>query len=463
MSLVTTAEPQLVGRARAHSSAISERLAGADGSGDAEPQARGWSGCQARNSLLVVTAWACGPAPRAAASRSAGMSAGRVEVGDRGRRAPATSRARLERPSAVAAAGSSGQQLERRRRDGLHVVVARPARGQARPRQPGRGGDRAEHQRPAAAPSTSSVAARRRPEPAGQPQQPAAQRPARLPRIAALGGAGRPGASTRRRGGRPAQGEVPAPPRRSPPRRASRSRSRRRELRRRRRRVEPGRERRLEARRTGCGRPTGSRASASTSSRSGYGRPSTSEQRVELGERQLARRARASTSSPSIGDLERLGVDVDRGQRVVVDHVGLGDVAGRLDGHEPAAQAEPFGRARRRGRPATRTSPSGRRRRRRSTRVGRISTGCGVGIEAFGSPSAAHTMAPPLITSSGRTPKKRGSHSTRSASLPGSTEPTSCVDAVGDGRVDRVLGDVAPGPLVVGRRPPPERPAPRPS
>ena len=36
-----------------------------------------------------------------------------------------------------------------------------------------------------------------------------------------------------------------------------------------------------------------------------------------------------------------------------------------------------------------------------STSVGRISTGCGVGIDAFGSPSAARTIAPPLITSSG--------------------------------------------------------------
>jgi hypothetical protein len=32
---------------------------------------------------------------------------------------------------------------------------------------------------------------------------------------------------------------------------------------------------------------------------------------------------------------------------------------------------------------------------------------------------------PPFTTTCGRTPKKRGSHSTRSASFPTSTEPTS--------------------------------------
>ncbi len=59
-----------------------------------------------------------------------------------------------------------------------------------------------------------------------------------------------------------------------------------------------------------------------------------------------------------------------------------------------------------------------------ATSAGRISTGCGVGIDAFGSPRAAHTMAPDLRTTDGRTPKNLGSHSTRSASLPGSIDPT---------------------------------------
>jgi hypothetical protein len=35
-------------------------------------------------------------------------------------------------------------------------------------------------------------------------------------------------------------------------------------------------------------------------------------------------------------------------------------------------------------------------------------------------------IMPPLMMSSGFTPKKAGFHNTRSASLPGSTEPTRC-------------------------------------
>src|ERR1700740_2607340 len=56
--------------------------------------------------------------------------------------------------------------------------------------------------------------------------------------------------------------------------------------------------------------------------------------------------------------------------------------------------------------------------------IGWECTGCGVGIEAFGSPMGAATIEPPLTMQSGLTPKKAGDHSTRSASLPFSTEPT---------------------------------------
>ena len=38
----------------------------------------------------------------------------------------------------------------------------------------------------------------------------------------------------------------------------------------------------------------------------------------------------------------------------------------------------------------------------------------------------AAAIMPPLMISAGFTPKKAGFHSTRSASLPTSTEPTSC-------------------------------------
>src|SRR5690349_413924 len=55
--------------------------------------------------------------------------------------------------------------------------------------------------------------------------------------------------------------------------------------------------------------------------------------------------------------------------------------------------------------------------------IGRGSIGCGVGIEALASPICADAIMPPLITRAGRTPKNAGSQSTRSASLPGSTEP----------------------------------------
>ena len=57
--------------------------------------------------------------------------------------------------------------------------------------------------------------------------------------------------------------------------------------------------------------------------------------------------------------------------------------------------------------------------------IGRGNTGCGVGIDALASPIAAQAIMPPLITACGRTPKKAGSHSTKSASLPTSTEPIS--------------------------------------
>ena len=57
--------------------------------------------------------------------------------------------------------------------------------------------------------------------------------------------------------------------------------------------------------------------------------------------------------------------------------------------------------------------------------IGRMCTGCGVGIEALGSPIAAATIAPPLTMIAGFTPKKAGFQSTRSASLPTSIEPTS--------------------------------------
>jgi len=56
--------------------------------------------------------------------------------------------------------------------------------------------------------------------------------------------------------------------------------------------------------------------------------------------------------------------------------------------------------------------------------IGRKYCGWGVGIEAFGSPMTAAAMVPHFRIMSGFTPKKAGVHTTRSASLPTSTEPT---------------------------------------
>src|SRR6201984_1424188 len=75
--------------------------------------------------------------------------------------------------------------------------------------------------------------------------------------------------------------------------------------------------------------------------------------------------------------------------------------------------------------------------------IGWECTGCGCGIEALGSPMGAATIEPPLMMHSGLTPKKAGDHSTRSASLPFSTEPisfdTPCAIAgvIGDFGVER--------------------------
>ena len=107
--------------------------------------------------------------------------------------------------------------------------------------------------------------------------------------------------------------------------------------------------------------------------------------------------------------------------------------------------AELLADARRRAPPAdtkvTRCSAT-RLGRRRRTSAGNAPAAAS-GSRRWGRPSARRRSMPPLSTRSGFTPKKAGVHSTRSASLPASTEPTCARDAVRDRRVDRVLGDVA--------------------
>ncbi len=56
--------------------------------------------------------------------------------------------------------------------------------------------------------------------------------------------------------------------------------------------------------------------------------------------------------------------------------------------------------------------------------MSRYSTGSGVGMDAFASPMRANRIEPPLITISGFAPNNAGCHSTKSAILPTSTEPT---------------------------------------
>src|ERR1700693_267866 len=62
---------------------------------------------------------------------------------------------------------------------------------------------------------------------------------------------------------------------------------------------------------------------------------------------------------------------------------------------------------------------------RKAAHLGGERSGCGVGMEALGSPMGAATIEPPLMMQSGLTPKNAGDHSTRSAILPFSTEPIS--------------------------------------
>ena len=169
-----------------------------------------------------------------------------------------------------------------------------------------------------------------------------------------------------------------------------------------------------------------------------------------------------STSSPSMRTANVSGSTAIAGSASFSGRSALPSERVSATGTSRAPNAEPVGEAvveRRR----RHEGDAGRRRATAGAapNIGRGSTGCGVGIDALASPICAHAIIPPFTTTCGRTPKNAGSHSTRSASLPTSTEPTSRVEAVGDRRADRVLGDVAAGPVVVGRAVAGQRAAPR--
>jgi hypothetical protein len=55
-----------------------------------------------------------------------------------------------------------------------------------------------------------------------------------------------------------------------------------------------------------------------------------------------------------------------------------------------------------------------------------MKTGCGVGMEALGSPICDQAMKPPFDDHFRLHAEKAGFHNTRSASLPASTEPIQC-------------------------------------
>mmetsp|Transcript_59682 Transcript_59682/g.119798 ORF Transcript_59682/g.119798 Transcript_59682/m.119798 type:complete len:314 (-) Transcript_59682:547-1488(-) len=55
--------------------------------------------------------------------------------------------------------------------------------------------------------------------------------------------------------------------------------------------------------------------------------------------------------------------------------------------------------------------------------MGLMSTGCGLGMDALGSPIIAHASVPPFITISHLAPKKAGFQNTKSAIFPTSTDP----------------------------------------
>ena len=171
-------------------------------------------------------------------------------------------------------------------------------------------------------------------------------------------------------------------------------------------------------------RPSARSPRPGSARRSAAARAGPSEEGVALGHGQLGRRARARSrrrrprpgTCParrgSPGSASFSGMSALRTPRVSPTATTVGREAEPL---EPTSSA-----AARRTR-ASAAPPRGRE----PANIGRISTGCGVGIDALGSPIGAQAIAPPLITSCGRTPKNAGSHSTRSASLPTSTEPTS--------------------------------------
>ena len=405
-------------RVARHSSAISEVLpvptgpatpsrrhagVGWDWSGTEQPPGR----CRRGASAQLLD-----PAVRGAR----GCRSGRLEVRDlrdhrrqprQRRRRPSRGDGRVERP-----------QLEGGRRDGLHVVVPdHPAPSAAA--SPAACGDRAEHHRPAR-PRRSAPAA----GPTARRPAAAARGPASREVVAHRGDwpCARPSASyhgVEARSPRPQRG--PGHARRWPPRprhgreaeRAGRPAS-----------SAGSRRRSAGSRPAGLGvrRRRAAGASASSRARSAV---TCSEHRVELGQRQPGGRARASTSSPSMVMANVSGSMSMAGRASLLTISALPTSRVGVTADQLAARARARGQPGRRGPPARRRSP---RRSAPSAAVQRRPHQHrlrGRDRRVRVAQRAPTTMPPPLITTLGRTPKNRGSQSTRSASLPDSTEPIS--------------------------------------
>ena len=113
-------------------------------------------------------------------------------------------------------------------------------------------------------------------------------------------------------------------------------------------------------------------------------------------------------SSPSARTSYVSGSTVDAGQRVVELHVALAEAAAVRAPRQPlrrarAAPTVPSASARCDTKATSRSGGA----RPSAPNIGRIRSGCGVGMEALASPICAQAMKPPLITSSGLSAEER--------------------------------------------------------
>ena len=132
----------------------------------------------------------------------------------------------------------------------------------------------------------------------------------------------------------------------------------------------------------------------------------------------------------------------------VAHHVGGGQLAAALDRARAGASSAARRPSPRRPGTRARAAPPPRPRRRPGAAPAPARP---ASVVALPSPDAPQAEIPLLSTSSGRTPANCGHHSTASASLPTSSEPTCRGEPVRDRRVDRDLGEVAQHARVVAR------------